>query len=288
MKRMRGIVKNIKEATAETDIKPLLWELICYSPKMPLWLPQKELLADAAKSSLMVKDQYFSGGQLNVNIFTWGTGSKKIVLTHGWSSKALDFVDLINALRNLPDVQIIAFDAPGNGSSEGDLSNLLLYVEALKAIFAEYGAPDVLIGHSLGVMANVMAINDSGVLPGKLISLTPLVKLKENFIATMDGIGIDKAVQEEFFQQFRVKFSNRFSYFNLTTLYKYNNELPHYLIYDEDDAIAPFSYLKEFIAAHPSVEAVPYNGAGHERVLKNEQAIADILEQVQARLQPAE
>lgn len=278
---MRGIVKNIKEATAETDIKPLLWELICYSPKMPLWLPQKELLADAAKSSLMVKDQYFSGGQLNVNIFTWGTGSKKIVLTHGWSSKALDFVDLINALRNLPDVQIIAFDAPGNGSSEGDLSNLLLYVEALKAIFAEYGAPDVLIGHSLGVMANVMAINDSGVLPGKLISLTPLVKLKENFIATMDGIGIDKAVQEEFFQQFRVKFSNRFSYFNLTTLYKYSSELPHYLIYDEEDAIAPFSYLKDFIAAHTSVESVPYNGAGHERILKNEQAIADIVEQVQ-------
>lgn len=278
---MRGIVKNIKEATAETDIKPLLWELICYSPKMPLWLPQKELLADAAKSSLMVKDQYFSGGQLNVNIFTWGTGSKKIVLTHGWSSKALDFVDLINALRNLPNVQIIAFDAPGNGSSEGDLSNLLLYVEALKAIFAEYGAPDVLIGHSLGVMANVMAINDSGVLPGKLISLTPLVKLKENFIATMDGIGIDKAVQEEFFQQFRVKFSNRFSYFNLTTLYKYSSELPHYLIYDEDDAIAPFSYLKDFIAVHTSVESVPYNGAGHERILKNEQAIADIVEQVQ-------
>ncbi len=53
---------------------------------------------------------------------------RKLLITTGWGSKAADFSELIQALRAIDDLEIIAFDAPGNGSSEGELSNLLLFI----------------------------------------------------------------------------------------------------------------------------------------------------------------
>lgn len=279
MKKLKGIINTVKTA-AETgaDLTPLLWQLICYSPKMPLWLPQKQLLAEAEHAQLYAYDQYFTQTDLKFNVFKWGNGKRKILLTHGWASKAADFIEIIAALRKIEDTQIIAFDAPGNGSSEGELSNLLLYVEAIKAVLGQFGTPEVMIGHSLGVMANIIALNQAKVVPGQLISLTPLVRLQENFTATMDGVGVSKDAQEAFFNDFRQKFQNRFSHFNLTTLYGFNDSLPHFIGYDEGDQIAPFTYLQEFLTAHPQIKSRAYNGAGHDRILKNEQLIADVLQ----------
>lgn len=80
------------------------------------------------------------------------------MITHGWGLKAADFTELITGLNENKDLQTIAFDAPGNGSSEGKLSNLLLFVQAVKAVVFHYGPPAVIIGHSLGAMADVIAL----------------------------------------------------------------------------------------------------------------------------------
>ncbi|MCJ8208280.1 alpha/beta hydrolase [Mucilaginibacter sp. RS28] len=277
MKTMRRIVADVKAAIQNnTELTPLLWQLICHSPQMPLWLPQKELLAKAETGSLKVFDQYFTQRELNFNYFIWGEGRRKIMLTHGWASKAADFIELINALLTMDDVQVIAFDAPGNGKSEGALSNLLLYVEAVKALLKHIGTPEVMIAHSLGAMANVIALNDLKVAPRQLISITPLIRVKENFKATMNSVGVPEEAQEAFFEDFRKRFDDHFSHFRLTTLYNFKG-LPHFLAYDEEDHIAPFEYLQEFLSAHPDVKSKAYNGAGHDRILKNEEVIADVL-----------
>ena len=82
-------------------------------------------------------------GELNFNTFKWGSGNKKILITHGWGSKAADFVELITALLLVDDVQVLSFDAPGNGSSEGELSDLILFVQGVEAMIKNYGRPEV-------------------------------------------------------------------------------------------------------------------------------------------------
>src|ERR1700748_3158719 len=119
MKKLRQVFAEIKSGTyhSEEELNQLIWQLICYSPKMPVRLQQQQLLDEAEKFSLNAKDDYFEHKKLNFNGFKWGTGKHKVLITHGWGSKAADFAEMIIALREIDDLEIIAFDAPGNGSS---------------------------------------------------------------------------------------------------------------------------------------------------------------------------
>jgi pimeloyl-ACP methyl ester carboxylesterase len=280
MKKLKELFNQVKvlNGTNNQDITDLLWQLICYSPKMPLRLQQQQLLDEAKPFILQVDDPHFSGSILKFNGFIWGNGGCKVLITHGWGSKAADFADLITTLQTLDNLQIIAFDAPGNGSSEAELSNLLLFARATEAVMNTYGAPDVMIGHSLGAMANTMAINNTGNKPSLLVSIAPLVRLKENFIATMMFAGAPQAAQDHFFESFQSLFKTQASDFDLNELYEDDNAVKHWLAYDPEDKIAPYAYLQEFLTAHPAIITQQYEAVGHERIIKNTELIEVILE----------
>lgn len=269
-------VKSL-EGTEAVDMNNLLWQLICYSPKMPVRLQQQQLLDEAKSFTLEVDDPHFAKSALKFNGFIWGEGSRKIMITHGWGSKAADFAEMITALKKIDGVQVIAFDTPGNGSSEGELSNLLLFAKAAEAVIKTYGAPDVIIGHSLGGMANAMAIKETGIKPALLISIAPLTNLKENFIASLNAADVVQSAQDKFFVDFEEMFDMDASDFTLNNLYPAGSISRHWLAYDPEDKIAPFTFLEGFLTAHPEVETKVYVGRGHERIIKDEAVIADIV-----------
>jgi len=286
MKKLRQIVNDIKALAPEdsNELGRLLWLYICYSPKMPLRLAQEQLLQNAEKNSLKVNDEYFAGKELQFNTFKWGNGSNKLLLTHGWGSKAVDFSELIEALSTIKNLEIIAFDAPGNGSSEGDLSNLLLFKQAVKAIALHYGKPDVVIGHSLGAMANIIALREMQITPSLLISLTPLVRLKENFEASMDALNIPPVNQKAFLESFNAKFGVPASRFTLDNWYNFDAQLNHWLAFDSNDVVSPYTYLEKFLANHPFIKINNYEGAGHDKAIKSPVIITGIIEAVNSAL----
>ncbi|WP_069661341.1 alpha/beta hydrolase [Arcticibacter eurypsychrophilus] len=287
MKRLKQIIKDIKAAqedgtAVESD---LLWQLICYSPKMPVRLLQQNLLDEATRFSLKVYDAEFSAKELRFNAFKWGSGKHKVLLTHGWGSKAIDFSELITALRILPDAEIVAFDAPGNGSSEGDLSNLGLYVQAVEAIIRNGFIPEIVIGHSLGAMANTLAIYEIGILPSLLISLTPLIRLKENFQFSMDSVGVKKSDQDDFFERFEQLFKGQASTYNLVDLYQMKADVKHWIAFDSQDLISPYAYIAEFLLKNPSVASTCYEGVGHDKIFKATPVISDLLWLIKVSIQ---
>jgi hypothetical protein len=278
MKNYKQIITQFQTPDIEQTegFNELLWQLICYSPRIPVRLQQEQLLDESVKFTLPVMDEFFTGTALLFNGFIWGTGQRKILITHGWGSKAADFTDIITRLKTIDDVQIIAFDAPGNGSSEGGLSNLLLYIQSVKAIVNNYGNPDVVIGHSLGAMANVIAFTELQITPDLLVSLTPLVRLKENFEATMSMFGVSKQKQADFLSEFEAKFNDTASSFNLFDKYGFGDDLKHWLAYDVADQISPYVYMKEFLEANPSIESKNYEGVGHDKILRSPELIDDL------------
>lgn len=279
MKHAKQLFANTKQLIAENgdqDITPILWELICYAPKMSPRLNQQQLLDDAKKFTLSVFDPHFANANLNFNGFIWGDGSRKILLTHGWGSKAADFTELITELRQLPDVQIIAFDAPGNGSSEGYLSNMLLFIKAVDAVIAAFGKPDIVIGHSLGAISNVAALGAAGIKPELVISLAPMMRLKENFAATMDAVGVSATAKKLFFEDFKDRFGNDIATINWEQLYKFEADVPHWIAYNPNDAMVPDAYLQEFLASRPYITAKAFD-APHERMMRDAEVIRDVV-----------
>ncbi|MCC8409442.1 alpha/beta hydrolase [Mucilaginibacter sp. UR6-1] len=251
---------------------------------MQLRLAHEQFLQGAEKQSLFVYDNYFAEKQLRFNTFTWGNGEYKLLITHGWGSKAADFLELITALIPIKDIQIIAFDAPGNGSSEGELSNLILYELAIKAIISNYGPPDIIIGHSLGAMANIIAVMETHIMPLLMISITPLVKLKENFAASMDAVNIPPVSQSIFFEAFKSKFGVPASNFDLDNFYELNPEIEHWLFYDPNDIISPYAYLKEFLNNQKLITAKNYDGLGHDKIIRSPIVINAVVDLINSTL----
>jgi len=281
MKKLKELVNALKISANHTDAR--IREFIFYSPKMPLRLHQQQLIAESKQFSLNVFDEYFTKSEISINCFSWGNGKTKVVLVHGWASKALDFFELITELRKIDDLEIIAFDAPGNGSSISEFSNLMLYAGSLKAIALNYAEPDIVIGHSLGGMANAIALQELLEKPKLLISIAPLIRLKENFEQSMDSVGVSQESQNKFFKNFSTEFPVPAEYFNLVNLYALEG-IPHFLAYDPEDHISPYPFLKEFLNENPQIESKSYKDIGHYKILKSPDLIEDILLKIKARI----
>jgi pimeloyl-ACP methyl ester carboxylesterase len=283
MKKLKQIIQDVKNLVTEDkpqELNTLLWQLICYAPKMPLRLHQEQLLNEAEKFSVTVNDPYFTNQQLQINGFKWGKGNTRVLLSHGWGSKAADFDGLIAALRGIKNLQIVAFDAPANGSSDGDLSNLLLFANAVKAVIAATGKPDIAIGHSFGTMANVSALTELNIIPKLLISIAPFILLQENFIRSMTAVGVPAEAQQAFLDDFKSRYGIYPSEYAMQKLYPFDDTLNHWLAYDDQDMMLPDAYLQAFLKAHPSIKTKNYSGAGHERIIKSAELIGDVVEKV--------
>ncbi|WP_316803953.1 alpha/beta hydrolase [Pedobacter nototheniae] len=285
MKKLKQIVADINHAHLQNiNADKLIRSFVFYAPKMPLRLHQQNLLDEAKKFSLEVYDTYFTQTNLTINCFSWGEGENKVLLTHGWASKAADFFELITELRKIDDVEIITFDAPGNGSSVSEFSNLMLYAKSVEAIVKNYAQPDIIIGHSLGGMANVLAIQETGIKPKLLISIAPLIRLKENFEQSLNSINIEQNVQKIFFQNFSNEFPVSADYFNLVDLYHSDKNPNHFLAFDPEDHISPLPYLQEFLDANATIQSRSYENIGHYKILKSPAVIDDIVEKIKQNL----
>jgi len=283
LKRLKQIANELKLTQANPDAA-LMREFVFYSPKMPLRLHQEQLIAVSKQFSLQVFDTYFTNTEVSINCFSWGNGKRKVLLTHGWASKALDFYELIIELQKIDDLEIIAFDAPGNGSSISEFSNLMLYADSVKSIALNYAQPDVLIGHSLGGMANVIALQELEMNPKLLISIAPLIRLKENFEQSLDSVSIGAKHQDIFFDNFAQEFPVPASHFNLTNLYQLNPAIDHFLAFDPADHISPYAYLKEFLDKYPAINSKSFEDVGHYKILKSADVIEDIVQKISSLL----
>jgi hypothetical protein len=285
MKKLKQIVEDIKLMDgSDPGLQALLWKLICYSPKMPSRIHQQALIDNAEKGSLAAFDEYFSHSELSFKTFKWGDGPIKVLLTHGWGSKAIDFSELIHALLQNPDVEVRAFDAPGNGGSEGELSNLILFADAVKQMQNTFGMPHVMIGHSLGGMANTMVIDQTTQYPEVLISIAPLVNLTENFRTTMNMVGIAEVAQRHFFKSFEELYGINTDRFLLNDMYSFAGKVKHLLVYELNDYISPADYIHAFLQEHQEIGVSQYADTSHAKIIADPRVIAEISQFIKINL----
>ena len=282
MKHLKHVIQSIKqEDETSNELQKLIWELICYSPKMPLRLHQQQLINLSEQIQLKAYDKYFSEKELSFPCYIWGEGSRTILLIHGWGSKALDFYDLIKGLMAVPDVKIIAFDAPGNGSADGNLSNLFLFAEAIKEIEKIYGIPDVMIGHSLGGMAAVRVMHETHKYPRHLITIAPLINLKENFKGSMTNVGVSNDSQQLFLDDFETLYQQSINSFHVEEMYDFADSITHTLIYEQNDTVTPVADIEEFLVQHPEVIPMKNEHTSHAKIISDAAVISTIVQQLE-------
>ena len=70
MKKLKQIISQIQSSDSHSseEFMSLLWQYICYSPKMPTRLQQQQLLDKSERLTLKVRDEYFSKSEISFNI----------------------------------------------------------------------------------------------------------------------------------------------------------------------------------------------------------------------------
>lgn len=233
----------------------LMINLFCRPSEGSTFTPKEKAFLDTAIQTTLTFNHK------KIQCYTWGKGSKKIFLAHGFNSNASRWRPLVNLLIR-SGYHILAIDAPAHGKSDWKMVNGLLYAQVVQVVMNHF-QPKYVIGHSFACMAfayyfskmesqQVEKIILMGV-PNKLDDITKI------FFKELD---LNHHAQHNYYKAFKNKFGYEVEYFTLSKLFK-EVPYPSLIINDEKDEITP---IEGAIVLHKNWKNsifFPTNNLGH-------------------------
>ena len=96
-----------------------------------------------------------------------GNSGHRILVVHGWGSRAEYLSDLALGLRQT-GAEVVVLDLPGHGASSGRRLDLKIAAEAIVAAERHFGRFDGVVGHSFGGAAVLMRASGASTRPAAL------------------------------------------------------------------------------------------------------------------------
>lgn len=209
--------------------------------------------------------------------YSWGDGDKRVVLAHGWESKAVHFRVFIDALLDA-GFQVIAFDAPGHGLANGAQSDIVEFRDILFALEVEYGAFYGAVGHSLGglALANALKI-------GLAVDRAVIISAPASFPGVIYKYAKILTLPESLHQSLRESVKRHFatddSIWDRFTSYKDVDDVSTQtlVIHDEDDQEVLLVESECLAQSLPNASLVKTQGLGHKKIIKSDEVVGHIL-----------
>ena len=234
------------------------------------------------KSAIKEKDVFVNGERLDFSldgILVKGfrcnhPQQKKILLLHGFSSSAHNFYQYVAPLVE-KDYEVLAFDAPAHGASEGKEVNAVVYSEMIKKVIELYGPIDGFIGHSFGGIAISLAMeaipHDATT---KIVFIAPATETTTAVDGAFKMLGLkSKKVRKEFDKIVFEVSGRETSWFSVRRAMN-NIKASVLWVHDEDDDITPMKdALKVKEDSHPNVQFIITKGLGHRKIYRDEAVI---------------
>jgi esterase/lipase len=209
---------------------------------------------------------------------TPGDGAeKKILIAHGFESSSRTFDAYIGALLK-QGYEVVAFDAPAHGRSGGRRILLTSYVTMLRSIMDNYGPFDAWLGHSLGGLALVLALEDMQIETGsRLVLIAPPVETTAAVEVFAGLLHLPMAVVREMDNYVEEISGHPFSWYSLRRAI---GQVRADILYvqDEEDQVTP---VKDALLVerdgHPNVRFLFTRGLGHRRIYKDHEMVKQIV-----------
>jgi pimeloyl-ACP methyl ester carboxylesterase len=191
----------------------------------------------------------------------------KVLILHGFSSAAFKFDRYVTPLVK-KGYEVLSFDAPAHGSSEGVSTNALEYSDMIQKVNELYGPINGYIAHSFGGIGLSLAME---VLPHddhtKIVFIAPATETTSAIDGALTMLKIkDKGIRKEFDTIIKEKSGHPTEWFSVRRAVK-NISAQILWIHDEDDDITPLSdALKVKEDHHNNIQFLITKGLGHRKI----------------------
>ena len=194
---------------------------------------------------------------------------KKLLILHGFESSCYNFDHFIS--RGIEQgYEVLAFDAPAHGLSEGKTIRLSDYVDMIARIVELYGLVQSFICHSYGGLAIAHYLetvkHDHRTRVAMIAPATETTTAMHSFFHFLQ---LNDTVRREFEALFHKKTGAWPEHFSIRRAMKHIHASVLW-IHDEDDKITPLRDvlpLKE--KNFPNIEFMFTNGLGHRRIYRD-------------------
>jgi pimeloyl-ACP methyl ester carboxylesterase len=203
----------------------------------------------------------------------WGRGPA-ILLVHGWGGHAGRLAHFVAPLT-AAGFSVVAFDAPGHGSSDRTLCSLPEIAQSVRAVAAAVD-PLGVVGHSAGATAAALAARD-GARFLHAVFLAPAAT-PENYPRRFGRcLGMPEEGCDFMKRRLLARYGIRWSDISVASFA--HAMTARLLVYhDERDKKVPFREGSAIAAAWPNARLVPLRGVGHHRILRAPDVIAGTVE----------
>src|SRR6478609_3285837 len=104
--------------------------------------PEKELKAESFSEKFVVNVQ----GK-KIQCYRWGNSTRTLLVVHGWAGRATQFRRFVKPFVK-SGYQVVGFDGPGHGKSDGKKTTLDEFERAIQEVVANVGNVKAIIAHS--------------------------------------------------------------------------------------------------------------------------------------------
>ncbi len=238
------------------------YELFC-TPQQRSKKPFPEIFAKGEKLHFLQQGKMIRGYRWNKD------AGKRLLVLHGYESSCRKFDHHISrAIKN--GFEVLAFDAPAHGSSEGTRVNLLDYVEMIANVEKNYGRVNSFICHSFGGLALVMYLENR---PHDPHTKAVLIAPASETIIAIDGffrfLQLNDKVRAAFDRIIHQRSGHWPAHFSAARALRHTRASILW-IHDEDDLVTPLKDAHKIMAmGYPNIEFMITKGLGHNRIYRD-------------------
>ncbi len=210
----------------------------------------------------------------NIFVYQYGKSQKKILLVHGWSGRGTQLVKIADQLLE-QGYSTISFDAPAHGKSKGNSSIMTEFIASILELNKHYGPFEFAIGHSLGGMSIINAINQNlNVKKAVIIGSGDLIQdIITDFI---EKLKLKPEIGVRMRGHFEKKFGEPMNNYSTSVVAK-NIETPVLIIHDEDDSDVNIKCAHSIHIHLKNSKLMITKKLGHRKILGNEKVIEEII-----------
>lgn len=225
--------------------------------------PEPQIFAEAEKLQLTLSGYIIRGYRCNA------PQKKKALLLHGFSSSCFKFSQYAEMLVK-KGYEVLAFDAPAHGLSDGVTVHALEYSNLIQKINECYGPVNAYIGHSFGGIGVALALEQ---IPHnedtKVVLIAPATETSSAIDGALKFLSlknpkIKKALNEAIYK----RNGKETSWYSIRRALS-NIQASVLWFHDKDDTVTPYADAKKVQDDNrPNVNFIFSQGLGHHRIYR--------------------